>query len=55
MKELATFKCVACRGDAPPLSFIEIAELLPKVPEWKLVEIDGVSRLERVFLFKNFS
>ena len=55
MKELSEFKCVACRGDTPPLSFIEIANLLPKIPEWQLKEIDGVSRLERVFLFKNFA
>ena len=39
----------------PPLSFVEIADLLPEIPEWQLIDVDGVSRLERVFLFENFS
>ncbi|MCP4142647.1 MAG: 4a-hydroxytetrahydrobiopterin dehydratase [Chloroflexi bacterium] len=55
MKDLTEFKCVACRGDTPPLTFFEIVALLPKVPEWQLIEIDGGPRLERVFLFKNFA
>lgn len=32
----------------------EIAELASKVPEWQVVERDGVKQLERVFRFENF-
>ena len=33
----------------------EIAELLAQVPEWKVVERDGIKRLERRFKFRNFA
>jgi 4a-hydroxytetrahydrobiopterin dehydratase len=33
----------------------EIRELTPQVPEWNLIKVDGVRRLERVFEFKNFA
>lgn len=26
----------------------------PQIPEWMIIEVDGVQRLERVFKFKNF-
>jgi 4a-hydroxytetrahydrobiopterin dehydratase len=48
-------KCTACRGGEPTLSDGEIAELHPQVPEWQIVQRDGVKRLERVFRFKNFA
>ncbi|TMQ46979.1 MAG: 4a-hydroxytetrahydrobiopterin dehydratase [Candidatus Eisenbacteria bacterium] len=32
----------------------EIAELLPEVPDWQAVEVDGVRRLRREFRFKDF-
>ena len=55
MKTLAEFKCVACRGDTSPLSAGEIADLLPEVPAWELIEDEGIQRLERVFPFRDFS
>ncbi len=48
-------RCVACRGGEPPLTPEELARLLPLVPEWTLVERDGIPRLERVIRFKNFA
>ena len=33
----------------------EIAELKPEIPDWKLVERDGIHRLERVFRFPDFA
>ncbi len=47
--------CVACRRDAPTVSHAELAELQPQVPDWELVEIDGVKRLRRVFSFEGFA
>jgi 4a-hydroxytetrahydrobiopterin dehydratase len=53
--ELARATCVACRRDAPTVTDAEIAALLPQIPEWELVEIDGIKRLRRVFPFADFS
>ncbi len=55
MSDLLHTKCVACRADAPPATESDIAEWFPQVPEWKIVERDGVRNLERVFKFKNFA
>ncbi|MBP1694249.1 MAG: 4a-hydroxytetrahydrobiopterin dehydratase [Chloroflexi bacterium] len=55
MGELKEQKCVPCRGGDPPLNNAEIAELKPQVPEWEVLERDGIKRLERVFRFKNFT
>lgn len=55
MTKLSELKCVACRGGEPKLTDAEIAELQPQVPEWKIVEQDGVLRLERMFKFKNYA
>jgi 4a-hydroxytetrahydrobiopterin dehydratase len=53
--ELVRAKCVPCRGGEPTLTDEEIAKLRPEVPEWSLVEKDGIMRLERVFKFRNFA
>lgn len=48
-------KCVACRSDAPQVTDEEIAELKPQIPEWDMVERDGIRKLERAFRFSNFA
>ena len=52
---LTAEKCVACRRDAPTVTDAEIAELQPQIPEWELVELDGIKRLGRVFSFDDFA
>jgi 4a-hydroxytetrahydrobiopterin dehydratase len=52
---LAALKCIACRGGEPTLSEAEIAELLPHLPQWQVVERNGIPLLERIFKFKNFA
>jgi 4a-hydroxytetrahydrobiopterin dehydratase len=47
--------CVACRRDAPTVSDAEVDELRPQIPEWDLVEVDGIKRLRRVFSFDDFA
>lgn len=47
--------CEACRRDAPVATASERADFLPQIPEWRLVERDGVERLERVFTFPDFA
>jgi 4a-hydroxytetrahydrobiopterin dehydratase len=54
MTELTKMNCVACRGDEPKLTETEIEELKPEVPEWQVIEVEGVKRLERAFKLKNF-
>ncbi|MBI4467865.1 MAG: 4a-hydroxytetrahydrobiopterin dehydratase [Acidobacteria bacterium] len=55
MTELIREKCVACRKDAPRVTDAEIEELKPQVPNWTIVERDGIPRLERVFRFQDFA
>ena len=55
MTSLVQERCVACRRDAPTLTDAEVAELHPQVPEWEVIEVDGVKRLQRVFSFSNFA
>ena len=52
---LAQETCVACRGDSPTVTDSELAELQPQVPDWELVEEDGIRRLRRVFGFDDFA
>jgi 4a-hydroxytetrahydrobiopterin dehydratase len=54
MTNLSQLKCVACRGGDPTLTDDEIAVLHPQVPEWQVVDVDGIKRLQRVFKLKNF-
>ena len=55
MSRLARERCVACRRDSPRVTEAEIAELKPQIPEWELVEREGVQRLERVVRFASFA
>ena len=51
---LAEGKCIPCRKGDPALTDAEVTELLPQIPEWELVEVDGIKRLQRVFKLKNY-
>ncbi len=55
MSSLIGMKCVACRKGEPTVTDAEIAELHPQVPEWQVVEREGIKSLERVFKFENFA
>ncbi len=54
MEALFNMKCVACRGGEPTVTDAEMADYQAQVPDWQLVERDGIPRLERAFKFKNF-
>ena len=54
MSRLAEERCVACRPDAPRMTPAQIDALKREIPDWSVVERDGVPRLERVFSFANF-
>src|SRR6266446_10000991 len=55
MSELIREKCTACRRDSPQVTETDIAELKPQLPQWTLVEREGVKTLERAFRFRNFA
>ncbi len=55
MSSLTSMLCVACRRDAPQATAAEIAEYLPQIPAWQIVEQDGIPRLTRVFTFPDFA
>jgi 4a-hydroxytetrahydrobiopterin dehydratase len=55
MGGLINEKCSACRRDSPRVTTDDIRELKPQIPEWALIERDGIQRLERVFRFTNFA
>ena len=55
MSGLINERCSACRRDSPRVTETDIRELKPQIPEWTLVERDGIQRLERVFRFTNFT
>lgn len=37
------------------LTDVEIAELTPQVPDWSVISEEGMKRLTREFLFKDFT
>lgn len=55
MASLQAEKCVACRVGAPTMTAAEIADVKPQIPDWKVVERDGISQLERFYAFRNFT
>jgi 4a-hydroxytetrahydrobiopterin dehydratase len=55
MEALTNEKCTACRRDSPRVTEVEVLELKPQIPEWTLLEREGIERLERVYPFANFA
>lgn len=55
MSELTEMSCEACRFDAPQVTDEERLELRPQIPDWEVVEVDGIERLRRVFKLKNYA
>ena len=54
MEELTEQKCEACRVGAPSVTAQEIAQLHPQVPDWQIINEQGIRKLDRLFSFKNF-
>ena len=52
---LSEARCTACRAGEPTVTDKEVRLLHPQIPDWSIVERDGVMRLERSFKFKNFA
>jgi 4a-hydroxytetrahydrobiopterin dehydratase len=54
MVELSKQECEACRADAPLISDAELRELMPAIPDWQVIVVDGVMQLSRDFKFRDF-
>ena len=54
MTSLSQQECEACRADAPKISDAELRELMPQIPDWEVVVVDGVMQLKREYEFPNF-
>ena len=55
MSDLRQMKCEACQRGAPRVTADETRTLHTQVPDWALVERDGIQRLERSFTFPDFA
>ena len=55
MTKLTELKCVPVRSGDPSLTQAEISELHPQIPDWDIIDADGVPHLERIFNLKYFA
>lgn len=55
MTDLAAETCTACRPGAPTVTPEEGRTLHASIPDWDLVERDGIPQLERAFTFPDFA
>jgi 4a-hydroxytetrahydrobiopterin dehydratase len=51
---LVGMRCVACRRNEPTATDAEIAGYRLQIPDWDIIELDGVKRLRRTFTFADF-
>jgi len=51
---LITQKCVPCEKGAPALTDDQLAALKPQIPDWNIIEIDGIKKLQKVYKFEDF-
>jgi 4a-hydroxytetrahydrobiopterin dehydratase len=51
---LSNLKCEACKANSPRATDADIAGYMEQLPDWTIVEQDGVRRLQRVYKFENF-
>ena len=54
MSKLSEQVCEACRPDAPRVSSEEQDSLLMELPDWEIINQEGVPQLRREFRFRNF-
>ena len=54
METLTGKKCTACHQDAPKVTEEEVSQLKPQIPDWNIVEVEGIPHLERTYKFPNF-
>jgi len=46
--------CEACKIGSPKATTAEIANFMPQIPDWKIIEVDGIAQLSRTFEWTDF-
>jgi len=54
MTELAQQKCQPYQSGSSPITAEEITALQAKIPDWNLLEYEGIPRLQKLYKFANF-
>ena len=54
MEKLLEGKCEACKADAPLVTPEERKTLMPQIPGWNIIEVDGIEQLTCSFAFKDY-
>jgi 4a-hydroxytetrahydrobiopterin dehydratase len=54
MSKLTQEKCAACHHNSPRVTAYEIAQLKPQIPDWNIIEKNGIPQLERSYKFPDF-
>jgi 4a-hydroxytetrahydrobiopterin dehydratase len=55
MEKLSEQKCEVCRVGAPPATEEEIAHFRSQIPDWEILNVDGIKRLSRTYRLRNFA
>ena len=51
---LITQKCVPCEKGAPTLTDNQLTTLKSQIPDWDIIEQDGIKKLQKIYKFKDF-
>ncbi|MEO1621191.1 MAG: 4a-hydroxytetrahydrobiopterin dehydratase [Cyanobacteria bacterium J06632_3] len=54
-KKLAQQTCIPCSGSLPPATPEEVTLYHRQIPQWTVIEPNGISQLQRQYNFANFS
>ena len=54
MCKLTSKTCSICHIGAPSATESEITEFLAQIPDWKIINVDGINQLIRTYKFANF-
>ena len=54
MNELTSMSCTQPKKGDPSVSITEIEEYISQIPDWEIVEVEGVKQLTRKFKFPDF-
>lgn len=54
MIDLSQQTCSACREGAPLATQAQIEQFMPQLPDWQIIDVGGVKRLQRLYTFNNF-
>ena len=54
MSNLIDMNCVPVRSGDAQATAEESAQYMQEVPDWEIIDVDGVNHLQRVYKFQNF-